>query len=361
MRTEQMKAAANAMAEWLSHPQELGKAPAKIECAGSFELHEMQYYIFKYKRRALGKWLLGVCGGYEGDDLEHCGHVFSEMKEYNEKTAVEQAMAMVETIRSYWMERAERDANHEEHAGNFVGFVLLSNDDWDKAQFLRDLKAEWGLMAEVDGTDDSGTDVDPLVFPVDDMTAAVSLMPAPVPGDEAELNAANNYMWPEAVETAKAHKAHIMVAVLGEASLLEKGKLFVKLMACCCRQKNATGVYTSGTVFEPQFYADFAGMMKEDQLPVFNWIWFGLYRREGGVCCYTYGMRTFGKDEMEVLDADAKPSDVREFLYDMAAYVLEYDVTLNDGETIGFSKDDKHLITRSEGVSLPETTLKISY
>ena len=47
----------------------------------------------------------------------------------------------------------------------------------------------------------------------------------------------------------------------------------------------------------------------------------------------------------------------------LASYVLACDVTLQDGETIGFSADDKHTITRSPGVSLPEEqmTLKISY
>ena len=41
-------------------------------------------------------------------------------------------------------------------------------------------------------------------------------------------------MWPEAVEVAKAHKAHIVVAVLGEEEkLLERGKLFTKAMAVC--------------------------------------------------------------------------------------------------------------------------------
>ena len=73
----------------------------------------------------------------------------------------------------------------------------------------------------------------------------------------AEINAENNYMWPEAVEVAKAHKAHIMVAVLGEEEkLLERGKLFTKAMAVCCKQKYATGVYTSGVVFEPRFYEE---------------------------------------------------------------------------------------------------------
>ena len=47
----------------------------------------------------------------------------------------------------------------------------------------------------------------------------------------------------------------------------------------------------------------------------------------------------------------------------MIMYVLACDVTLQDGETIGFSADDKHTIARSPGVSLPEEqmTLKIGY
>ena len=83
--------------------------------------------------------------------------------------------------------------------------------------------------------------------------------------------------------------------------------------------------------------------------------------RKDGVCCCTYGMERFGKDEMEVLDADAQPSDVRNFLLDLVSYVLESGVTLHDGETIGFSAEDKHTITRSAGVFLPGLTLKIEY
>ena len=53
------------------------------------------------------------------------------------------------------------------------------------------------------------------------------MMDAPVPDGEAEANAANNYMWPEAVETVKTHKAHLMVAVMGtDAPVKERGLLF---------------------------------------------------------------------------------------------------------------------------------------
>ena len=105
-----------------------------------------------------------------------------------------------------------------------------------------------------------------------------------------------------------------------------------------------------------------AGVMKEGELPLNNWIWFGLHRREGGVCGYTYGMDVFGKEELEVLDADADPLAVREFLVSLAGYVIGSDVTLNDGETIGFSQGDRHRITRSPGVALPDQpTHKVSF
>ncbi|MFR3251399.1 MAG: DUF4261 domain-containing protein [Eisenbergiella sp.] len=103
-------------------------------------------------------------------------------------------------------------------------------------------------------------------------------------------------------------------------------------------------------------------MMRDGELPIYNWIWFGLYRSEGRMNAYTYGMEVFGKKEMEVLGAEAEPGELRDFLTGIAGYVLEGDVELQDGETIGFSADDIHTITCSEGAALPEqTTLKISY
>ena len=107
--TKQQEAAAAAMTEWLAHPQELGKSPAKLELAGEFDLHDMHYYIFKYKKSLLGKWLVGVCGGYEdAGTLEHCGHIFSEMEPYDPDTALEKCQAMVEMIRGYWMKQIGR-------------------------------------------------------------------------------------------------------------------------------------------------------------------------------------------------------------------------------------------------------------
>ena len=266
------------------------------------------------------------------------------------------------------VEDLEDDADEEktDRKGSFAGSVLLSKAEWDKEQLIRNLREEWGIVDEEpdEGDEDDENSDDAVVMRVGGMMLIVTLFHGHIPDNEAEINAENNYMWPEAVEVTKAHKAHIMVAVLGEEEkLLERGKLFTKAMAVCCKQKYATGVYTSGVVFEPRFYEGLADMLKEDELPIFNWVWFGLYRSEGGLNGYTYGMDVFGKEEMEVLNTDAEPEDLRDFLASLASYVLACDVTLQDGETIGFSADDKHTITRSPGVSLPEEqmTLKISY
>ena len=266
------------------------------------------------------------------------------------------------------VEDLEDDADEEktDHKGSFAGSVLLSKAEWDKEQLIRNLREEWGIVDEEpdEGDEDDENSDDAVVMRVGGMMLIVTLFHGHIPDNEAEINAENNYMWPEAVEVAKAHKAHIVVAVLGEEEkLLERGKLFTKAMAVCCKQKYATGVYTSGVVFEPRFYEGLADMLKEDELPIFNWVWFGLYRSEGGLNGYTYGMDVFGKEEMEVLNTDAEPEELRDFLASLASYVLACDVTLQDGETIGFSADDKHTITRSPGVSLPEEqmTLKIGY
>ena len=244
--------------------------------------------------------------------------------------------------------------------GRFAGSVLLSKAEWDKEQFIKDLQNEWGIVDEELDEKVDEDNRDAVVMRVGDMMLVATLFKNHIPNNEAEINAENNYMWPEAVEVSKNHKAHIMVAVLGEdEKLLERGKLFTKVMATCCKQKYVTGVFTSGVVFSPRFYEGFAGMIKENELPIFNWIWFGLYRSEGGLNGYTYGMDVFGKEEMEVLNADAEPEALRDFLASLASYVLACDVTLQDGETIGFSADDKHTITRSPGVSLPEEQIHI--
>ena len=62
-----------------------------------------------------------------------------------------------------------------------------------------------------------------------------------------------------------------------------------------------------------------------------------------------------------MLDTSASAEELRDFMTALVSYVPENNVSLHDGETIGFSVDDKHTITCSESAVLPGMTLKISY
>lgn len=375
--TAQKQAAMQSMIEWLADERELGQQPSKIEIAGEFDLHDMHYYIFKYKIEMLGEWLLGVCGGYEDpSDTEHCGHVFSEMQPYALETAEQEAVKMVEMIREFWMKQAaayeasqtEEDESdkQDDRSGNFNGFVLLNTSECDLDQIKANLINDWNISCsaiEDEENSEEETEDGTLVFEVDDCLLAVSFVNAPVPNGEAEHFAQGNYMWKEAVEVTQTHVAQIILAAFSRSgSPLDSGKLYTKLAASCLKLPNAIGIYTSGTVFQPEFFLGIADFMKnEDMFPLLNLVYFGLVGTENGIDGYTYGLKSFGKDEIEILDSQVSPGELRDMLIDFSSYIVEGNVILKNGETIGFTAEQKLPIYRSEGVYLDGETLKIKY
>jgi len=236
----------------------------------------------------------------------------------------------------------------------FMGFILLKDPILDIEQAKKDIIADWDITISKEESDE-----DKLIFYTDEMMVTITLMPGPIPHEEIEGAASTNYMWKDAVEITKTQKAHILVAIFDfdkKKSQLEKGKLYVKICSSVLKQKSVIGIYTSGTVFEPSYYIAAAGVMKDDQIPIANWIYIGLYGSEKGMCGYTYGMRSFDKDELEIIDSSQDAAAIHSFLTNIADYILENDVTLKDGETIGFTEDQKLSITRSKAIALPPDT-----
>lgn len=63
-------------------------------------------------------------------------------------------------------------------------------------------------------------------------------------------------------------------------------------------------------------------------------------------------MALLGFDEMEVIDSTAAPSEIRDFFINIAGCVINGNVILRDGETIGFSAGQKLPITKNRGVAV---------
>ena len=66
--------------------------------------------------------------------------------------------------------------------------------------------------------------------------------------------------------------------------------------------------------------------------------------------------------ELEILNNTHEPTDLHTFLCNISDYLISQNITLQDGETIGFSAEEKLAITRSPAVAgMAEETLKIAY
>lgn len=79
---------------------ELGKKPTKIEYTNAFADEDgINCLVFRYKKNLLGKWLLGI--------VSESG-TFSEMGEYNQKTEIDDAKRILEMLKNYWKEMAEK-------------------------------------------------------------------------------------------------------------------------------------------------------------------------------------------------------------------------------------------------------------
>ena len=263
--------------------------------------------------------------------------------------------------RDFSLCKEDQPALDRPEGGAFLAFVLLEEPAWDPDQFRRDLRDGYGIpcLTEAEEDEDGGS---ALTFETDGMLAALRLFPSPVPHGEAEENAARNYLWSEAEDTAARHRGHLLVTALPrERDPREAAALQVKLVCAACRQPGVLGIYANGTVYEPAFYLKWASSIEDGQLPLPDLVWMGLWRREGGLCGYTDGLRCFCRDEIEVLDAQAEPGDLHSFLMDLAGYVLEEDAVFHDGETIGYTEDQFLPVTRSAGVWHSGMTLKIPY
>lgn len=104
MNEKQKEIAQKALCEWLSKQEQMGgKPPKKIEFA--FALKDDQnndriFFVFKFKKSAVGKYLIGIAGGFEDEESTECGLVFSGFDEFpdDRDSAVELAFKMIDFI-----------------------------------------------------------------------------------------------------------------------------------------------------------------------------------------------------------------------------------------------------------------------
>ena len=242
----------------------------------------------------------------------------------------------------------------KEGEGNVLsGFVLYKDANMDWQRFFKFLRDDWGIEVTDEVKDEA------VVFNVGEMMVACSLLPSPVPNKEAEEAAKRNVFWKDGADRVGEHNAQVLLAIMNKFDALDQALLFAKVASCLLKLENASGIYKAPTCYEKQFYINFANSIKDDALPMPILIHAGMYLAKSGLCAYTSGLRVLGYEEMEVINSQLQPDQVIGMLYAISEYVVSEEVTLKDGETIGFTDEQKIPIAVSKGVSVEGETIKI--
>ncbi|MBK7220751.1 MAG: DUF4261 domain-containing protein [Saprospiraceae bacterium] len=222
---------------------------------------------------------------------------------------------------------------------------------------LDDLKNHWSLnVSFVQGDDDSA------VFAMDGENIALAFMSVPIPGDEVAGCAQLAYNWKTAMEDLKEFSGHAIVSILaGKKSALERAVLLTKVLASILRTSKAVGVYqgNQSLLIPKNQYLSSAEELKEGSQPIDLWIYLGLRKTESGNSLYTYGLKSFDKVEMEIIDSKLGLDELYGFITNICSYLIENDVTFKHGETLGYTEDQKIKITLSKGHFLEGQTLKL--
>ncbi len=353
------------LVSWLMDSNELGKEPWAIKFTKEFTDEDGTCcVIFKFKKSMLSPWMLAI------NSDAGC---FSRMEKYNRSTEVEDAKKIIKFLHQY-RQNLLNDCNdrkeREEKKSNFLASILLNTTSFSFENFESAFKEEWGMdlrafekSDDEDGVNDkiSGSSSDAKIYVVDGSMIVLGFLDIKVPNGEAEDWAQFNYMWPDAVEVTSTHKAHVFVLVLGEGSFKDRAVLYTKVVSAFCKLDITLGVYANKVVYSPDFFYKASMMIKDEEFPIFNTVWFGIGKETEGVSGWTCGLDCFGKDEIEIISSEKHPMEIREVLFGIARYVIEEDVILHDGETIGLTAEQRLKITRSEGINVSGMSLKIEY
>jgi len=241
-----------------------------------------------------------------------------------------------------------------------LGMVMLQDDSaFNIDSFSDDFKSHYGGNIQEPTGDNSS-----FVFTVNEEMVAIGHMPVPIPSSDIKRASQYAYNWQTALEDTKKQQAHLIVSLMqGGHDQIKRYKTFTQVLCSLLRTTNSICVYkgTQLLLIPKEDYLSEAELMSDEYLPLNLWIYFGLGVTDTGNSGYTYGLKEFNKMELEVVNSTKTLEDIRHFLFNIAHYVLAFDVTFQDGQTVGGSEEEKIAISFSKGQFVEGDTCKFFY
>ncbi len=242
-----------------------------------------------------------------------------------------------------------------------TGTILLSSKKAPDAKaLLAALKADWKLR-----TDSSSITDKTLVFSSGNATVMLAYLDYPANPAEIAAAARLSWLWKNAAAEASKHQAQVVISILGtDNHTLDLYKLFSKVVAATLQNTASLGAFMNSQylLLPKDFYlASARTLLNDNALPVYCWTYFGIMEENEVSSGYTYGLRDFGLEEMEIVKAKGSASEIHATLFDAASSVIQYNTRLQDGQQFTTIEGTKLTVRKSKAAFVDGDTFKLSF
>jgi hypothetical protein len=176
---------------------------------------------------------------------------------------------------------------------------------------IENLKSQWNVeITDIEGDDDAAA------FKVNGETVALAYIPVQIPWGDIEGTAQYAYNWPRASEELNDHDGHAIVSIMeGQKSPLERFKILSKVLCSILITSDAVGIYqgSQSLLIPRRQYLDNVELLEKDGIPVMLWVYIGLRKFATENCAYTYGLKEFQKQEIEIIDSKLSLDELLDF------------------------------------------------
>lgn len=236
--------------------------------------------------------------------------------------------------------------------------IFNNGDSFDVDKIIAHFESHWGIKPlDKEGNNEVAS------FKIDGETLALAEMQVQIPRADIEGTAQYAYNWPKALDDLKHHTGHAFATLMaGQKSRRERCEILSKVLYSIFKTSDAIGVYlgSESLLIPKKQYIDSMDLLENGDFPVSLWVYIGLRKLETGNCAYTYGLKEFNKQEIEIVNSKLSLEDLYEFLLNICAYIITSDVTLKSGETIGLSQEQKIPVMISKGRFVEGESIKLT-
>lgn len=242
-----------------------------------------------------------------------------------------------------------------------TGTVLLSEKqplDFGKLTSL--LKADWDMDATSAEISDRT-----MIFSISGATVMIAYLDYPASVEETAAAVQISWLWQDAAAEVSRHQSQAVVTIIHDKDNMENAyTVLTKVTGAILDCSNSIGVFMPGQflLIPRSFYQAAArNMQRNGTVPILCWIYFGIQQDGNNSGAFTYGLREFGTQEMEVVQSNLPMNEVQLVIQGAAAFAIQSKMPITSGQTITLPQVERVVVQSSNGHYLEGTTLKLTF